>query len=344
MSLNISQIDDAVQLTLNNFVERGKFVNMQTDLTDHVAVREMWKSRKTVFEGGLEWEFQVQMDHNHSARTVGLYEQDASSLTDTMTNGTVPVRHINAHFLYDQREKAFQGGSSKIVDLVKTRSSAMHVSVYELLEEQLWGKPADSSDTKDVFGIPYWVVKNATTGLTGGNPSGFSGGAGNIDSTAYARWKNFSGTYTDVTKTDLVRTMRKAHRETMFRSPLSLAEATLSGMGNGIYVNTTTIGLLEEILEDQNMNLGNDIASKDGRTMFKGTPVTYTPYLNNDSQNPIYMLDWKYLQVGCMAGWENEITKPYMVPGKHTVRRVDLDASLNAICIDRRRQTVLYQA
>ena len=344
MSLNISQIDDAVQLTLNNFVEKGKFVNMQTDLTDHVAVREMWKTRKTTFEGGIEWEFQVQMDHNHSARMVGLYEQDASSLTDTMTNGSVPVRHINAHFTYDQREKDFQRGETKIVDLIKTRSTAMHSSYYEELEEQLWSKPSDSSDTRDVFGIPYWVVKNSTVGLTGGNPTGFASGAGGIDSAAYPRWKNFSGSYTDVTKTDLVRKMRKAHRETMFRSPLTNAEATLSGMGNGIYVNTDTIGTLEEILEDQNMNLGNDLASKDGRTLFKGTPVTYAPFLNNDSQNPIYMLDWRYLQVGCMAGWEDNITQPYMVPGKHTVRRVDLDASVNMLCIDRRRQTVLYQA
>lgn len=344
MSLQISQIDDAVQLTLNNFIKKGAFVNMQTDLTDHVAAREMWKNRKTTFEGGIEWEFQVQMDHNHSAKTVGLFEQDSSSFNDTMTNGSVPCRHINAHFIYDQREKDFQRGETKIVDLVKTRSTAMYSSFYEELEEQLWSKPTDSSNTKDIFGIPYWIVKNATTGLTGGNPAGFTSGAAGIDSTAYPRWKNYSGTYTDVSKTDLLRTMRQAHRETMFRSPLSNTEATLGGMKNGIYVNTNVIGLLEELLEDQNMNLGNDLASKDGKTLFKGTPVTYAPYLNNDTSNPVYMIDWKWMAIGCMAGWQNNLTAPYMVPGKHTVRRVDMDASLNVICTDRRRQTVLYVA
>jgi len=37
------------------------------------------------------------------------------------------------------------------------------------------------------------------------------------------------------------------------------------------------------------------------------------------------------------------MTAPYMVPGKHLVRRIDLDASLNVVCTDPRRQTILYK-
>jgi len=46
MGLSFSQIDDAVLLTQNTLVKRGAFVDMQTDLTDHVAVREMWKGKR----------------------------------------------------------------------------------------------------------------------------------------------------------------------------------------------------------------------------------------------------------------------------------------------------------
>jgi hypothetical protein len=42
-----------------------------------------------------------------------------------------------------------------------------------------------------------------------------------------------------------------------------------------------------------------------------------------------------------MPGWENNLSAPYMVPGKHLVRRVDLDASLNMVATDPRRQTVI---
>ena len=344
MGLAFSEIADAVLLTQNKLIKRGAFIDMQTDLTDHIAVRHMWKDRQKQFEGGENWEFEVQMDHNHSARTVGLYETDGSSMTDTMVKGEVPVRLVNAHYIFDLREKAFQRGGTQIVNLVKTRYVGMMVSFYELLEGILWSKPTDSSDVKTPYGITYWITKSATTGFYGVNPAGFSDGRGGISSSDYSRYANYTARYAAVTKADLLRKLRQAHRKSRFRSPVSHSQPIVGGMGNGIYTNDSVIGLLEEILEDQNMNLGNDIASKDGKVLFKSTPVQYAPKLDDDSQNPVYLLDWKWLAVGVMAGWANNLSAPYMVPGKHNVRRVDLDASLNMVCTDLRRQAVLSKA
>jgi len=340
MSLEFSKIDDAVLLTQNKLVKRGAFVDMQTDLQDHIAVRELWKSKQKRFEGGENWEFEVQMDHNHSARTVGLFETDGSSLHDTMEKGEVPVRHINAHYIYDQREKAFQRGGTAIVDLIKTRYVGMMISLFELMEDILWSKPVDSSDLKTPYGIAYWVTRSATEGFNGGNPVGFSDGRAGISTTDYPRFANYTAKYAAISKEDLIRKMRRAHRLTRFRSPVSHATPDVQ-MGNGIYTNDNVVGLMEEILESQNMNLGNDLASKDGKTLFKSTPITYAPKLNDDSADPVYMLDWKTMAVGVMAGWENNLSAPYMVPGKHLVRRVDLDASMNLICTNPRRQTVI---
>ena len=343
MGLAYSEIDDAVLLTQNQLVRRGAFVDLQTDLTDHVAVREMWKNRQRVFAGGENWEFEAQMDHNHSARAVGLYETDGTALTDTMQKGEVPVRHVNAHYIYDQREKAFQRGGTAIVNLIKTRYVAMMVSLFEYLETQLWSKPTDSDDVKTPYGLAYWITRSATTGFNGGNQSGFASGKAGISQGTYPRWANYTANYTDVTKTDLIRKMRQGHRKSQFRSPVSHSQPMVGSMRNGIYTNDSVIGIMEETLEAQNMNLGNDLASKDGKTLFKGTPITYAPKLDDDSANPIYLLDWKWLAIGVMAGWENQLSAPYMVPNKHLVRRVDLDASLNMICTDLRRQAVFYK-
>jgi hypothetical protein len=258
-----------------------------------------------------------------------------------MKMGKTGVRHVNAHYIYDQREPAFQRGGTGIVDLVNTRYVAMMVSFYELLEEILWSKPTDSTDTKTPYGLAYWIVKNATEGFNGGNPAGFTDGRAGISTGTYARFANYTAKYVAVSKEDLIRKMRKAHRRTAFRSPISHAVPSLSGMGNGIYANDTVIGLLEEILETQNMNLGNDIASKDGKTLFKGSPITYAPKLDGDSSDPIYMIDWKTIVCGVLEGWENNLSKPEPVPGKHLVRRVDLDCSLNMVCTDPRRQAVI---
>ena len=340
-SIQFADIDDAVLCTQEYFIEKGSFLDMQTDLQDHVAVREMWKKRQKVFSGGHPWSFKAQIDHNHSAKAVGLFETDGTALADTMISGTVPARHVNAHYIYDQREPDFQRGGTAIVDLVRTRYVGMMVSLFELVEEFLWGVP-DAGDEKTPFGLQYWLTRDTTEGFHAGNHANFSSGRANIDSTTYTRWANWTNDYEEITKQDLIRSMRRGHRKTKFRSPVSHAQPQLGGMSNGIYTNDTVLGLMEEILEDQNMNLGNDLASKDGKVLFKSTPVVYAPFLDGDSENPIYMLDWKWLAIGVMAGWENNLGKPYMVPNKHLVRRVDLDATLNMICTNLRRQAVFY--
>ncbi|KKM85682.1 hypothetical protein LCGC14_1286640 [marine sediment metagenome] len=342
MALQFADVDDAVLLTQQHLVKRGAFTDLQTDLQDHVLVRELWKGRKKVFSGGDPWEFEAQIDHNYSAKFVGLFETDGSALTDTMIKGTVNARHLNAHYIYDQREPAFQKGGVAIVNLVKTRYVAMMVSWFELLEATLWQQPED--DNKTPFGIAYWVTRSGSEGFNGGNPSNFSSGKAGISFGDQPRWANWTNQYVSVSKEDLIRKMRRAHRRTKFRSPVSHATPTLGGMKNGIYTNDDVIGLMEEQLEDQNMNLGNDLASKDGRAMFKSTPITYVSFLNDDSQDPVYMLDWKTLALGVLSGWQNQLSAPYMVPSKSKVRRVDLDSTLQMICTDLRRQAVISTA
>src|SRR4030042_1950223 len=173
-TLQYSDIDDAVLLTQENLVKRGAFLDLQTDLQDHVAVRELWKSKKKVFEGGNDWQFQCQTDHNHSYKAVGLYETDSSILTDTLAEGYMQPRHVNAHYIYDQREKDFQRGATKIVDLVYSRYVAMMVSFYEGLEADLWGSPS-ATDDKSIHGISFWVQKGTAgqEGFYGLDPSGY---------------------------------------------------------------------------------------------------------------------------------------------------------------------------
>lgn len=347
MSIQFGDIDDAVLATQENLIRRGAFLDMQTDLTDHVAVREVWKNRQHKFNGGDVWRFQAQVDQNYSARAVGLYETDGASLNDTLIQGEMTARHINASYIYDVREPDFQKGGHAIVDLVKTRYTAMMVSFYEYLETVLWGKPASTSDKLTPAGIDYWVTKGAAEGFTGVDPiftDLTTEGRAGITFASQARWANWSAPYVAVTKEDLIRKMRTGHRKTQFRSPVSHAQPTVGPTSNGIYTNSDVIGIMEEVLESQNMNLGNDVASRDGRTLFKGTPLTYAPKLDDDSSDPVYLLDWNWLAVGVMPGWEEQLTKPYMVPNKHTVRRVDLDATLQMVCTNLRKQTVFHIA
>lgn len=342
MTLQYADIDDAVLSTQQNFVKKGAFTDLQTDLQDHVLVRELWKGRQKVFEGGDPWEFEAQIDHNWSAKVVGMYEKDGSALSDTLIKGEVHPRHINAHYIYDKHEKAFQRGNKAIVNYIKSKYVGMIVSVWELLEEILWSQPPD--DNKTPFGVAYWVTKSATEGFNGPNPTNFPSGKAGISQGTYDRWANWTDDYVAVSGEDLIRKMRKGARQIKFRSPVSHTTPKVGGMKNGVYVGETVIGQIEEVLEDQNMNLGNDVASKDGKAVFKSTPFTYAPYLDRDTSNPVYLLDWMWMALGVMAGWENRTTGPYMVSDMHNVSRVDIDATMNMICTDLRRQAVFYVA
>ncbi len=115
-------------------------------------------------------------------------------------------------------------------------------------------------------------------------------------------------------------------------------------MKNGIYTCNDVVDEMEMILESQNMNLGRDLASMDGKTLFKGRPIVSAPYLDNDSSNPIYIIDWSTMQFGIIKGWKERISAPQTVPGKHNVRAVFLDAGTNMICTNLRKQAVFHKA
>lgn len=335
-----SQIDGLVAFTQERLIQRKAFLNLMTDLSDFVAVREIWGARKKKFDGGLDWRFDIITDHNHSARVTALYDTDGSNIADAQTNGKVGPRFVNASYTYDVREPELQGSEIVIVDYVKTKYTRMMQSFYELLEELLWGKPADSTDLLTPYGVEYWITKSATEGFNGGDPAGFADGRAGISTTVQPRWANWTAGYSAVSKSDLIRKMKKAHQKTKFRSPLSVTEPKLGGMKNGIYGPSEVILDVQTILEQNNMSLGSELASQDGRAVFKGTPLTYVPKLDDDTSEPIYMIDWNWMAVGVVDGWEENLSKPMPVHGKSKVRRVDLDASLNMVCTNLRRQAV----
>ena len=344
MSLDPHQIDDLVKLTHEKLIKKWAYLDLQTDITDFVAIRELLGKHKKTFDGGLDWEFDVSTDHNHSARFTGLYDNDGGSINDTFVKGKVSPRFVDANYIYDVREAVFQRGGTAIVDYLKAKYLSMRLSYLELLEEALWGKPADLTDDKTPYGIAFWITKGLTTGFTGLDPVGFPTGRAGISSTNVPRWANWSDTYSEVSKGDLLAKMRKAVRKTNFRSPISHSQPDIGRNGNGIYVGDDVIGTFEELLEAQNMNLGNDLAPKDGRALFKGTPVTHAPRLDDDSSDPIYLIDWKWMALGMMSGWAEKVSPPKEVAGKHNVRRVFLDSGVNLACTNLRRQAVLYKA
>lgn len=338
MALQGTDIADLVATTINNF-EPLKFTDITTDLQRHIVMKRLMKKNKVMFDTSPEWVWDLMVSGNGSAAFNGLYAQDNINAVDVMIQGKVPWRHVSWNWPIERREIAMNRSPRKIVDLVTARRISSFVSAIELFELRAWRAPA-LTDTANPFGIPYWIVKNNTEGFNGAVPSGLTV-VGNINPTTYARWKNYTAQYTAVTKDDLIRKWRKAAEFTDFETPVEDTPTFNTGDDYGYYTNWAVLGTLAELLEQQNDDLGSDIASQDGKVMFMRQPVVRVPQLEEDTTNPIYGINWgEFKTAGLRGEWLHE-TKIEIMPGQHTVAATYYDCSFNWFTRNRRRHFVL---
>ncbi len=340
-TLQADNIVDMVTTTQKD-LGRMKWTEIASDLQEYVAMDKLLKKEKVQYESGIGIQFNVMVDTTGQARNTGLFGTDNINQGDHMTVGSIPWRHATANYSFDRREVAMNRSPAKIVDLVKQRRATCMIDQAVLHEGNFWGKPTDSNDNLKPYGIDYWIVRNATEGFTGGIPSGFSN-VGGISPTTYPNWKNWSAQYTNVTKDDFVRKMRKAATYTKFKSPATFDSYERSQKKYGYYTNYGGVGTLEELLEDQNDNLGNDIASKDGAVIFRRIPVEWVPQLDADTANPVYGINWSVFCPVVLAGEHMKENPPVPAPNQHTVMVVHVDTTLNWLCYNRRLCFVIYK-
>lgn len=339
-----SSIRDMLVSTL---AELGRF-NMSmiaTRLQRYPVYRRLMRKKRIQVESGHSINRTIMLDHSGSARQVGLYEKDTFGVQDILTKINVPWRHTTANWIFERREKAMNAGKARILNLIETRRMDAFVSIAEHLEPQFWGKPDDSSDVLNTWGMAMWIPANPVAGFNGGNPVGFSSMAG-LDTTLdrNKRFRSYTGSYAAVSKPDLIRQMRIARRLTDFQAPIDFASYDRGNDDHAIFVNNNTLIAMEELGEAQNENLGRDIASMDGRITFQRTPIEYVPYLDSDPTDPVLMVDFSKFYMVFLEGEVLRESEPFQAPWAHTVTAVCVDATYNCLCHDRRAQTRLIRA
>ena len=223
---------------------------------------------------------------------------------------------------------------ARIVDFVKQQRIMALISLAELMEQNFWGAPS-ATDQLTPLGIPYWIVKNATKGFNGGNLSGYTSVA-NLSNATYPNWANWTAPYTNVSKDDFIRAVREAATKTDFQPPVDGIPSPDTGDEYGFYTVYSVIQPLEEAVESQNDNLGRDVASQDGKVLFRRVPVSWVPFLEPDTTNPFYGINWGWLKLYILRGeWLRETNIPY-TPGQHNVASHFLDCTYEIVSLNRR--------
>jgi len=328
-------IADLVTTTLNE-LGRNKWTDISRTLQDYVVLPMLLKKSQVVFQSGAQIQFNVKVATNGNARHVGLYGTDEVNKTDVMKTGSIPWRHSVTSYMIDEREVAMNRDPARIVDMVKVGRTDAMGDLAELIEDAFWGKPADSTDEVTPFGIDYWITGNNSEGFNGGNASGFASGPAGLSASTYTQWRNWTAQYAAVSKTDLIRKMRQAAVKTKFVPPVPTPEYDAGSISRALFTNYDVIQAMEEVLEDQNDNLGNDIAPKDGKLIFRGNPIMWVPKLDADTTDPIYGVNLADFKVALLSGTYMKESVIAKTPGQHNVTSVFVDMSYNFLARNRR--------
>ena len=333
--LQATQLVDLVATTLRH-LGRPNYEPLMTDIQDFTAFNNLLDDGKVVEQNagyGVQWD--VAVNNSGTARNSGFGPSDNPRIVSSMVQAQADWRGITADYSFLQEEVSMNSGDDEqIVDLISQRRVACLYAIAELFENDFWGPPVAITDTVTPWGVNTWIVKNATEGFNGGAPSGYT--TIGLNPTTYPRWKNYTAQYTNVTPDDLVRKWRRAARKTNFKPPVSNPQPGQSSPRYGYYTNDAVLNTLEELLQGQNENIGNDIAKYDDSVTFHRSPVKWVPLLDRDTTNPVYGINWSKFKTKVLRGWWLKETMVANYPGQHTMTAHFVDCRFQPICYNRR--------
>tara|TARA_R100001594_G_scaffold93186_1_gene127532 strand:+ start:6000 stop:7058 length:1059 start_codon:yes stop_codon:yes gene_type:complete len=341
-SLTHEQIDDFVELTLNRY-KRDQWVDISLPLQKYHFASRWFKSKKKPEKGGPRLEWKLRVSNQGTAKHSGLYAIDDTNRVNVMTKGRQEWSKQTVNYIYDIDEDAFQSGPETIIREMLLNEQGLYNDFFELMETAMWTAPqSDSQDPRPPAGIPFWLQKNATLGFNGGDPSGFGSGAAGISTGTYDRWKNYSGTYTQVSRNDLIEKIVNACDFTRFEAPHPYPEIGGGQPDYGLYSVHSVLATCRRLLQTGNDNLGPDVARWAGQVLIKGIVLEWVPALTEstsdayDSQDPLYGINWNKFEYFFKEGRNMIKHAPKEAARQHTVRERHMDNWGNFVCYDRR--------
>ena len=334
-----TDIADLVSGTLRE-LGRLRFQQIAQNLVDYEVFSHWFKRDKVAFDSGIGIQRTLMNKLSNTAKHVGLMETDTVNITDVIDQLQVNWVHAQNSWAFIYQETLMNKGESMIFNVIQPRRADCLISLVEELEDRAWSSPTASTQKTIPYGLPYWIVKNNTTGFNGSTAFGTS--VAGVEMADSPTFKNYTAQYTNVSKADLIKKLRTAHRKTGFKSPITIQDYRgTQGQRYRLYVNETTISGLEELGEAQNENLGRDLASMDGTITFRNHPVVWVPKLDADTKDPVYGIDHSTFYPVCLTGDYLRESEAKPAPSQHNVFQVFVDLTYNYLCIDRRRNWVI---
>jgi hypothetical protein len=357
MPLRLEDIPDFVETVLDEYEKKG-YVDLTIDPRQKVAPKLVNKKVRN-WKGGKQVDWKLKVAEAGNARTTGLFDTDRSNRVSMVDSGQCPWAFYTTNFIYDVQEEEFGSDNPNVViDYLEMQNHDMYEGFWKLLETHLWTAPTTSTQNpRQMFGLPFWIQKNGATAqgaLNGGNPTGFSAGAGSIDSNTYSQWKNWTFSHDGtVTEQGFIERVVEAMDKCQFVAAHAYPELGGSNKEQrfGLYSTYRMKKGLRRFLRSQNDNLGKDAAEMHkGNPIINGNEVEEVPYLTDNvsaddgtasnGDDPIYGVDWKTMEFFRKRNWWMKRHAPIRAAGSHNVYEVHMDSHIQLCCNNRRRNFV----
>jgi len=352
MGFQPEDIDDLNNLVLNTIVQQGKWTDLSLSVQHlTVADRFLTNLKKDPVASGPTQTWPLQRANTGSALWTDLFAQDVTNRANIAIRASQQWALATGNYTYDLREEIFQSDSRQVIcDHLKMLAHSARTNALLLFENAMWSAPANSSQRpRRMSGIPFWLQQNATTGFNGGDPTGFSDGAGNVPVATVPNWRNWTGTYNEVSDDSLFAQMRLACMKTDFRAPDPYPQATPTKQDWIFYTDSTTRLLVERDLLTKNDNI-KDAGAFFGLGMFKNIAFDWVPVFEDPTSSayvtnsPVYGINWSTFSFEFQMGSELKFGKEHQAMNAgHNVRQKDWDAACNLKCLDRRSNFVFYK-
>lgn len=354
MGVTLSQLADLTNTTLRDLPNMDFEVALAQQ---HYEVCDRWLQEDRVqIQSGYGIRRNIQLSQTGNAEHVNLYESTQVNQADTQ----VPIKsnwaHAQTYWSIERREAMMNSQPAAFVDLLKSKRTDAMVSLADLLEDRAWKSVDSTNDELNPKGLPYWISigEDSEDGFEGRSAHDNSGNniddVGDIDATAYERWRNYFTDVDDSTDMDnTIDAMHKVYRKIRFRAPRIVSDLDSGPLANyRIYMNGTTIDAYEKYTRLSNDQIGYDVGKFAGNTAFQRVPIIWIEQLDSISTdiagtNPIYFVNHNKFYPYVLRGDFLTESEPMKDREQHNVITTFVDLTYNYLCTDRRSQGVISQ-
>ena len=165
------------------------------------------------------------------------------------------------------------------------------------------------------------------------------------------RYRNYSGTYTNVQSNDFLDLYWDAREAINFETPVDLDEFKgETGKTFRCYTDYTTFKAIKHMMEGRNQNLGWDLASVGNMILADGNAIQWVPAWStskdmarpiSSSSHPFALVNWGSFGIRFLEGNYMEETGPYKRPNYHNQIANHLDLSWQSVNQNRRANAIL---